>query len=103
MSEDPNLVKARETLDLIIHDLPVWEAAMGLLFARSVRQDLVQWRLRKGLSVEELAERMDISSKALRKMERQVYPDLRLSTLRRWHMALGLQTEYAVTPLLEEE
>lgn len=93
--------RAIKALGKILNDGPAWSAALGLLQARAIRDDMVLIRLEKGLSQEQVAERIGISVKRLQEIESMDWPDLRLSTLRRWNMAIGARVQLTLEPSLK--
>ncbi|GAA1320524.1 helix-turn-helix domain-containing protein [Leucobacter albus] len=59
------------------------------------RKQLVSWRIARGISQQELGERMGISQQAVNKFERYD-SDPKLSSVRRYANALGLLIQYEI-------
>ena len=55
--------------------------------------DLKLWRLRMGLTQKEVGERMGITQQVVSRIE-SGFTEVRMSTLRRYCMALGVVIEY---------
>jgi transcriptional regulator with XRE-family HTH domain len=86
-----------------------WEATLELIQGRAeqlVSEDeaylraLVSIRKKRGESVETIAERMGVLSEQVRELE-SYYADPRLSTLRRYAIAVGAQVTHRVDQLPE--
>lgn len=71
-----------------------WEAMLDILHRRSIQKQLRETRIIKGLTQADVAKRMDIKQSMLSEMENARYPDYRLSTLRRWALALEVHMEW---------
>lgn len=94
--------RAKKALDSIARDKDAWDAMLGILYAREVRDSVVRCRLEAGLTQAEVARRMDISQSSVAEFETCRYPDPRLSTLRRYYMAVGKLQTYSIEPTLEQ-
>lgn len=73
-----------------------WDVLLNMLERRGIRKSLVERRLELGLTQKDLAERMDVSQSWISEFETKPWPDFRLSTLRRWCMALELVSHISV-------
>ncbi len=67
-----------------------WDVLLAMLERRGIRKALVDRRRELGLTQKDLAERMDVSQSWISEFETKPWPDFRLSTLRRWCMALDM-------------
>lgn len=95
----------KQHLDAIMLIEGGWDELLDVVHRRGIQRTFREARIAQGLDQAEVAHRMDIGQGTLSKMETDRYPDYRLSTLRRWAMALGLRYEWVVTeiPVEEEE
>lgn len=73
-----------------------WEIMLNILERRAYRNMLVDRRKELGMTQEELAKKLDITQPAVAQFENELYPDPRLSTLRRYATALELKVRHDV-------
>lgn len=85
-----------------IHDLGGWDRMLDILHIRGIQKHLRDSRIIQGLTQEEVAKRMDISQPAFNELETKRYPDYRLSTMRRWALAVGVQYDISIIPVVTE-
>lgn len=95
--------KVKKHLDKIFEIDGGWDAMLDIVHRRGIQRQLRETRIVKGLTQADVAARMDISQPTLAEMENARYPDYRLSTLRRWSMALETRVEYRLLENIVEE
>lgn len=86
--------RVKKHLDKIAEIDGGWDAMLDVLHRRSIQKQLRETRILKGLTQADVAKRMDITQSTLSEMENARYPDYRLSTLRRWALAVEVHYEW---------
>jgi DNA-binding Xre family transcriptional regulator len=95
--------KVRKHLDAIFEIDGGWDVLLDIVHRRGVQRQLVEIRIAKGMKQADVAKRMDITQATLSEMETVRYPDFRLSTLRRWALALEARIEHHIFEIPKEE
>lgn len=102
--EHPNdeFIKARlgEIMDL---GEEAWEHTLQLLANRFMQKHLVETRILRGETREQVAERMGVSLKRLTKLETERWPNPYISTLARWARALDMKIQFSVDKIIRED
>lgn len=90
--------KVKKILDQVWAVDGGWPELLSILENRAIRAALVDARLRKGLTQLDVAERIGVSQATIAEFENARYPNPRLSTVRRYALAVGV----VMNPRLEE-
>lgn len=95
--------KVRKHLDAIMEIEGGWDELLDIVHRRGIQRTFREARISQGLDQIEVAHRMGITQSTLSEMESVRYPDYRLSTIRRWAMALGLRYTWDIYEIPKEE
>lgn len=95
--------QVRKHLDKIHEIDGGWDAMLDIVHRRGLQRQLRETRIIKGLKQADVAKRMGVKQSVLAEMENVRYPDYRLSTLRRWALALETHVEWRIFENVVEE
>lgn len=94
--------KVQKVLTPLLRDEFTWDVLLDMLQRRAMIKVLADRRRELGLTQADLAERMDVSQSWISELETQDWPDIRMSTYRRWAMALELRYEWRLADIAPE-
>lgn len=94
--------KVQKVLTPLLRDEFTWSVLLDMLQRRAMVKMLADRRRELGLTQAEVAERMNVKQAWISELETKDWPDLRISTYRRWARALDLSYEWSFIDIAPE-
>lgn len=89
-------------LEAIMDEPGAWDKMLDVLYQRAIQKRFRETRILNAWSIEDLARRMDVEPEFVEKLENEVFPNYKISTLQRWARALYFRVTFDMEPQVFE-